>query len=472
MDDIKIGAAYVRVSTSDQTEYSPDSQLKLVRDFARREGFIIPDEYVYQDDGISGKSADKRPNFRLMIATAKQTPPPFSCIFVWKFSRFARNQEEAIMYKNLLKKRGVDVKSISEPSTDSPFSSLIERIIEWMDEYYVINLAEEVRRGMKEKSMRGEAMGKPPFGYDVKDKMLVPNADAPMVQRIFQQYADGASFREIAMQYPNLTSQSVRYMLSNPAYIGKTRWDETGDHHAYRSLSYIADISDMPDGKHDAIVDRELWDTVQEKLAKRQTGPRNLQSGKRDYLFKGMVRCSNCGGTLVNSTQPGKKQSLQCHRYNRGSCKQSHFIQTETLLRLVIEALEQCIETDTYRIEPQKRSERTIVKDQWEPYIQQEEARLKRAKLAYLDGLFTESDFREVKTSVDAAIAKYRNLAKESAPQADISAYRAQTIKVLDVLKSDAPDELKNKALRSIIEKIIYDKPDKIIRIFFARYIL
>lgn len=129
-----------------------------------------------QDDGISGKSAARRPAFRLMIAQAKDTPPPFSVVYVWKYSRFARNQEEAIMYKNLLKKRGITVKSISEPSSDSPFASLIERIIEWMDEYYLINLSGEVRRGMLEKFNRGEATGVPPYGYSVIDKQLVPTA--------------------------------------------------------------------------------------------------------------------------------------------------------------------------------------------------------------------------------------------------------------------------------------------------------
>ena len=161
MNDLKICAAYIRVSTAEQDEYSPASQLKLIEEYARRSGYYIPEEYVYQDIGISGKAADKRPSFKLMIATAKQSPPPFSTIFVWKYSRFARNQEEALVYKNLLRKSGVNVVSISEPTFDSPFSSLIERILEWMDEFFVLNLANEVKRGMKEKSSRGEFGGKP-----------------------------------------------------------------------------------------------------------------------------------------------------------------------------------------------------------------------------------------------------------------------------------------------------------------------
>ena len=53
---LKIGAAYIRVSDERQDEYSPDSQLKKIREHAARDGYIIPDEYVFYDDGISGRS--------------------------------------------------------------------------------------------------------------------------------------------------------------------------------------------------------------------------------------------------------------------------------------------------------------------------------------------------------------------------------------------------------------------------------
>ena len=88
-----------------------------------------------------------------MIALAKSDKHPVDCIIVWKFSRFARNQEESIVYKSLLKKKhNVDVLSVSEPLVDGPFGSLIERIIEWMDEYYSVRLSGEVTRGMTEKA--------------------------------------------------------------------------------------------------------------------------------------------------------------------------------------------------------------------------------------------------------------------------------------------------------------------------------
>ena len=57
---LKNGAAYIRVSDERQDEYSPDSQLKKIREYAAREGYTIPDEFVFYDDGISGRSVKKR----------------------------------------------------------------------------------------------------------------------------------------------------------------------------------------------------------------------------------------------------------------------------------------------------------------------------------------------------------------------------------------------------------------------------
>ena len=59
-DLLRIGAAYIRVSDERQDEYSPDSQLKRIREYAVKEGYQIPEEFVYYDDGISGRSVKKR----------------------------------------------------------------------------------------------------------------------------------------------------------------------------------------------------------------------------------------------------------------------------------------------------------------------------------------------------------------------------------------------------------------------------
>ena len=480
IDDIKIGAAYLRVSTDDQLEYSPDSQLKLIQDYAKREGYIIPDEYIYRDDGISGKSAEKRPAFQLMVATAKQTPPPFDTIFVWKFSRFARNQEESLVYKNLLKKNGVAVASISEPSGgDSPFSGLIESVISWMDEYYLTNLSGEVRRGMKEKSMRGEAMGRPPFGYDVKGKILVPNYSADIVRYIYEQYAAGKSYRAIATALVNNgvklangddpNGQAVRYILKNPAYIGKIRWDESASAN-YNSPGYQAKLSELPDGKHEPLVTLELWNAVQKRMASRSGNPRYQRENRKGFMLKGLMRCSSCGATLIDITGYSRKETprLQCYRYGRGQCKVSHFITMERAEAAVLDALETVIGSGSFVFAPKKPPETKPNRD-WDKLIGQERNRLERARNAFLDGTFTSEEYRDIKATVENNIAKLEAVKKQNeTPRTDPASFKPKAIEVMSILRSpDVDGETKNAALRSIVEKIVFNKLENTFDIYF-----
>ena len=133
-----VGAAYIRVSTDEQTELSPTAQLRMIQKAAMNDGFSIPEKFIFiEKRGISGRHAENRPEFLRMIALAKSArPAPFSRLYLWKFSRFARNQEESIFYKGILRKKcGVEIKSISEPIMEGMFGRLIETIIEWSDEY-------------------------------------------------------------------------------------------------------------------------------------------------------------------------------------------------------------------------------------------------------------------------------------------------------------------------------------------------
>lgn len=470
---MEIGAAYIRVSTFDQIEYSPDSQLKVIQDLAKRDGYIIPSEYVYVDEGISGRKASKRPSFMRMIATAKETPPPFSTIYVWEYSRFTRNAEESILYKALLRKNGVSVKSVKEPLVDSPFASLIERVIEWSDEFYSLNLAQEVRRGMTEKARRGEAMGTAPFGYTCKDKTFIPNENAPIIQWVFEQYTNGKGASTIARELNAMGIKTrrgnpidnrwVTYVLSNPAYIGKIRWSTEG-HANYGRTHYKGDNVLLVDGKHEPIIDIDLWEKAQEKLAKRPTDRYN-RKGSKTFMLKGLCRCGNCGATLTLS----RDKYLQCHRYARGQCSVSHCLSIDKANEAVIAELEKGIKSQTYRFSPPKAARKHPGRD-WDKLIASEEERLRRAKNALLDGVFTSDEYMTVKTEIDDTIRKLKDAKKEGEPTpVQPEKFESKVIGVLDLIKSpDVSEEAKNAALRSIVEKIVYRKPLKTLDIYFS----
>ena len=476
--ELKTAAAYIRVSTDNQTELSPDSQIKEIRKYAKQHGYIVPNEYIFRDDGISGRKAEKRPEFIRMIATAKQKPAPFSAVLLWKFSRFARNQEESIFYKGMLSRNDIEVKSISEPIIDGPFGSLIERIIEWFDEFYSINLSGEVKRGMTEKVERGGAVSIPSFGYDIVDKQYVVNPEtAPMVKQIYADYLNGMSAIQIARKLNDMgirttrgnlwENRTVDYILHNPVYIGKIRWNPTG-----RTRRNYDDPNIMiTDGQHEPIIDEESFNKVQtiyERQQKKYNRYAHTTGKKYMYMLHGLVKCSDCGSSLAAAI---KGTSLQCIKYNHGQCKTSHHITIAKLNEMVLTGIETAFETGIFNIKikntrpTEEKSEIDI-----DALIQKEQLKYKRIKEAFEAGVYTIEELKESRRMIDERITALR--AREIKPQHTEAQLRK---KLIDEHKNAAAtlrdptvsEEDKNELIRSFIDKIVFDRKSTSIQLFF-----
>ena len=483
---LKIGAAYIRVSDERQDEYSPDSQLKKVREYAAKEGYMIPDEYVFYDDGISGRSAKKRGDFNLMIATAKDKDCAFDVIYVWKFSRFARNQEESLVYKNLLKKKGIAVRSVSEPIPEGHFGTLIERIIEWMDEFYSINLSGEVIRGMTEKASRGEPTCAPPFGYIMKDGKYYPDEEsgkADIVREVFTLYANGMKQREIAVK---LGDRGVRtssgkkpenrwidYMLHNHCYIGKIRFSPDGTKSVSKRDFNNENIM-IVDGHHEPLISMELWDKVQKMLeAQKKAYPKYArQQQPIQYMLKGLVRCSSCGSTLAMSTAvsgKAKTRTLQCCNYNRGSCKISHSVTIPKIETAFIEGLRQAEVTHQFTMTPKAPKKQDKSHIDYDKLIAVEERKLARAKEAYLAEIDSIEQYKQNKEEISARIAELAERRdKEVTKDVDMNAFAKKVSDILAFIeRDDVTEQAKNEALHNIIEKVVYEKAKGNLAIYF-----
>lgn len=453
-------AAYIRVSSERQDEYSPDSQIRLIREYAEKNGYELPDSLIFFDDGISAKSVARRIEFNRMIALAKEKSPPFSVILVWKFSRFARNQEESIVYKNLLRKKGIQVISISEPIIDSPFGDLIERIIEWMDEYYLINLSTEVKRGMEERISRGEPLCPPAFGYDIQDGRYIINPEeAAHVVRFFTAFSQGVTLRQIALdcRAESLLThrgnpfeiRTIRYILSNPVYIGKLR-----------RFSVADKASTLVDGIHEPIVSRELWDGVQNRLALSRKYERRDQ--RTDWRLKGLVRCE-CGATLtrISSSPP----SMQCCNYTKGGdCEVSHYLSISTANRLVFENLFSIIDDREYFISPENITEH---KTDFGALIKSEKSKLAKARDAYLAGIDSLEEYRQSKEKILKSIDMLES--EQLKAQNGSNCFPDKTIHgIFETLKdSEVSEKAKHEALRSVILKIVFSKSDNCLDFYF-----
>ncbi len=472
---MKTAAAYIRVSDERQDEYSPDSQIKLIHDYAKKNGYCVPEEYIFYDDGISAKTAKKRPEFNRMIALAKEKEPPFCAILVWKFSRFARNQEESIVYKNILRKKGVQVISISEPIIDSPFGDLIERIIEWMDEYYLINLSTEVKRGMLEKASRGEAMCAPAIGYDLVNKKYIPNSDAVYVKQIFSDYLSGMPMRQIADKYSALGLRSrkgnaleirtIQYMLWNPLYIGKIRWS-TGEKTFAKNRQFDDPSILIVDGEHEPIIDIETWNAAQEKLKKQKKlyGSYGRSQERADWPLKGLLRCSNCGGTLTKSSD----KFVQCNKYTKGrDCKVSHHVPIHRAVEIVIEALRDCVATCNFNIAPRELPQTSSV--DYSSLIKREQQKLDRAKEAYLAGIDTVEEYKLNKAKIIGAIKEIeKQQASEITQTVSLEEFSKKVSEVIRIVTDETQStDAKNQAFRSVLSKVVYSKPAETFTLYF-----
>lgn len=356
-----VSAAYIRVSTEDQIEFSPDSQRKRIEEYAAAHDMQIPESYVFVDEGISGRTADKRPAFQQMIALARagRHQPPFQNILVWKFSRFARSRQDSIFYKSMLRKEcGIEVISITEPLSHDPTAILIEALLEAMDEYYSINLAQEVRRGMQERFSRGRAISTPPFGYRMGEVSFEPHPEqAPWVSYMFQAYASGTSLKDIAAHLRNLAiltthgnlfePRSVAYILLNPVYIGKLRKrsrpapSQTAAPLPLYDRNYTSTPMDYTDGIHPALISDALWKQVQTRWQKEHpSDPSDAlfthPALPASYYLKGLVYCDSCNRPLV---QIHKGTAFQCSGYNHGLCHCSHYISRQKLEAMVMHVL-------------------------------------------------------------------------------------------------------------------------------------
>ncbi len=463
-----IGAAYVRVSTNDQTELSPAAQLREIKNSAGADGVLIPDEYIFiEEKGISGRRADNRKEFQRMISIAKTHPCPFQYLYLWKFSRFARNQEESMFYKSVLRKKcGITIKSVSEPIMEGMFGRLIESIIEWFDEYYSINLSGEVTRGMTEKALRNGYQAAPCLGYRAVGEgkpFIIEEKEYEAVIFIHQSFFNGMDLASIAKEANNqgyctkrgnsFDRRSVERILKNKFYEGTVTWNNISFQGSHETRKEVTSV----------------FKANQQRL-KQEYRPRNRRevSACRHWA-SGLLVCGYCGASLgYNAGSKTGHQSgyFQCWRYAKGLHKESCCISDKKAESLIIESLQQ-VTAEARTCEYTKRDafDQYLEKQQLESALEKLRARKSKIKAAYENGIDDLEEYRAgkerlKKTETELKIRMNSIEASKSAVDShsrDVSLCRISS--VCDILTDQSvSSEAKGRALRSVVKKIIYDK--------------
>lgn len=115
---------YARYSSDRQTEQSIEGQMRVCKEYAEKNGYVIVSEYV--DRAMTGTN-DKRPAFRQVISDSKKHE--WSFVLVYKFDRFARSRYDSAINKSILKKNGVKVVSATEQISNTPEGIILEKCL-------------------------------------------------------------------------------------------------------------------------------------------------------------------------------------------------------------------------------------------------------------------------------------------------------------------------------------------------------
>lgn len=485
---LKRACLYIRVSTDRQEELSPDAQKRLLLDYAKSHEMLVSNEYIFIENGISGRTVKKRPVFQRMIGLAKQKPRPFDVILVWKFSRFARNREDSIVYKSMLRKQcGIDVVSITESIGDDKMSVLIEALLEAMDEYYSINLSEEVFRGMTEKALRGGYQTSAPFGYHNGPKgLVIDESEAAIVTELFKRYAyEHASCFDLSKWLNSIglktrrgngfQSRSVEYILKNPTYIGTVRWNvvDTKTKTTKPESEWIS-----VQGNYKPIISKELWDDVQMRFNQEHKPKKARPISTQKHWLSGILKCSACGRSLSvcqywNNSHTELKTAFQCWGYTHTLCQESHWISEDKIVSALSASLQEIIGTGTVSYET-----RTVTKSHdaetalLQQQLEQLTAKEKRIKEAYRNGIDTLDEYKENKLLILKEREYLENslsaLTQPEKSDTTDAAVMQRITTLYDLINTpDVSSDEKAHAVRSVIEKIVYDKKNENINIYY-----
>lgn len=343
-------AAYCRVSTPyPEQEKSFETQVRYYQEMigANPDWELVD---IFADQGFSGTSARKRPDFNRMLRSARAGK--LDIVFVKSISRFSRNVVECRRFVEELKERGVEVRfekegvSSFDPASDFMFSAYAIFV-----QSESRSISDNVKWVLQQRFSVGDYCigSNRMLGYDTapETKKLTPNEDAWVVRRVFRRFIEGATYQAIAdelnamnvqcmtrKRHPRSKAQfscsTIRRILINETYVGDKllqknppidlltkRPDWTVDYNSW----YV-------ENDHERIVDRETWEKAQAILEGRRSDAAQgiHRRSPEHHVFFGRVFCAACGSpykrrtfSIIQKSSDGT--TVRCH-YHAWNCKE------------------------------------------------------------------------------------------------------------------------------------------------------
>jgi site-specific DNA recombinase len=328
---------YARVSSKEQEEtgYSLPSQEKFLKEYAERKGLSVVKVFSISE---SANGQKQRKIFNEMIKNINEKK--IKIIICEKVDRLTRNFKDAVLINDWLEEDEEREIHIVKSGITLHKNSRSQEKLNWgvqllFAKNHIDNLSEEVKKGQMEKIEQGWLPTKPPLGYKTIGESghkihIIDNQKAPLVKKMFTLYATNQySLSKLTekMYEEGLRTQGgnklvksrLADLLASPFYYGKIIWNNK----AYQ-------------GKQEPLISEELFKKVQ-SIKGRKTTPKY---SKHFHLFRGIIRCTECGGLLTWDKKKGIVYG-RCNQYRK--CSRTKYAHEEYFINNISSKLKELL---------------------------------------------------------------------------------------------------------------------------------
>ena len=335
---------YARKSSEDDERQamSIDSQIKEMTDLAEKEGLVIKE---IRKESHSAKMSGQRPVFKELLRDVAEGE--FNGILTWAPDRLSRNAGDLGMLVDLMDLEKLsNIRTFSQNFSNNPNEKFLLMILCSQAKLENDQKGINVKRGIRAKCEMGWRPGMPPTGYynrafnGVKDIIVDPDR-APLIKEMFERVAvNGDSGRTLKKWFDKMgfatktgnkgiALSEIYRMLKNPFYYGEFEYPQ-GNGIWYK-------------GKHEPLITRETFDKVQKQLV----APRKSKWGAKGFAFKELMKCGNCGASVIGEEKWRKRKSqppvhhiyYHCSRYVDLDCREP-YVNEESLVKQLIKLID------------------------------------------------------------------------------------------------------------------------------------
>ena len=446
-------ALYIRVSSDKQAREgdSIPAQLDALRTYATDHNLHVYREYI--DDGISGTKYSQRGELQVLLDDVRAGH--IELILFTKLDRWFRSVRHYTRTQEILDAHHVGWLAIWEPiyDTTTPQGRLIVNQMMSIAQFEAENTSQRIKQVQAYKLSQKEVIsGACPAGFRISGKHLIHDENAEYVRRAFEMYSAHGNLNDVMRAFGGThgmptSKPAFKKMLMSPLYKGE----------------HYSGIKDYCP----AIVSKELWSDVQRKLSMNVKA-----SQKHVYIFSGLLRCADCGGTMGGNTRRRVRGNCRtteyhyrCARYYNqkpSKCVNGKVISENTVERYLIEHIRPMVKDIILKYEIAEKGDKTIQLNEQKKKI---ERKLERLKELYINELIDMTAYKADRERLLADMDKLLGMTAGRREQ-DVDALKRLLSTDLWELYATFSNEEKRTFWRGIIERIEYGR-DKQFRIYF-----